>query len=140
LALKKFEEAERKKADADKSDLQKAQERAAELEKALSEMQEATDALRVRQAFGSVAGKLELKFASPQAEEDAFELADMEGVEISADGKVTGLEKALKSLQASRPYLFASEDAGATGQGTPRANGKTSAKLNKEGAQVKVRF
>ena len=55
-----------------------------------------------------------VKFASVQAELDAFALLDLSGVEMDKDGTVTGMEAALKALQASRPYLFAKpETAGA---------------------------
>ncbi|MBI3926097.1 MAG: phage scaffolding protein [Armatimonadetes bacterium] len=36
----------------------------------------------------------------------AFRLADLEAVSVDEDGKVKGLEKALKALQEVKPYLF----------------------------------
>lgn len=117
--LKAYEDAEKAKAEADKTELQKLQERAQKLETELREAQEVAQALQLRQAFIATAGKTDLKFASQQAAEDAFELADLEGVEIDANGAVTGLDEALKKLQKARPYLFAASDAG-DGQGTPQ--------------------
>lgn len=139
--LKKFEDAEKKKAEAELTELQKAQARVEELQKSLVEVQETAQALRLRQAFGSTAAKLEIRFASSQAEDDAFELADFEGVAMDESGKITGLEEAIKGLQKNRPYLFYQKDAG-DGQGTPGRNGKGgSGKINKEAALgVKVNF
>jgi multidrug efflux pump subunit AcrA (membrane-fusion protein) len=49
--------------------------------------------------------------------DDVYKLADLTGVEI-ADGKVTGVEAALKKLAESKPYLLKSEDKKQT-KGTP---------------------
>lgn len=130
--LKSYEDAERAKAEADKTELQKLQERAQKLESDLQDARETAQALQMRQAFIATAGKADLKFASQQAAEDAFELADLEGVEIDANGAVTGLDEALKKLQKARPYLFAASDAG-DGQGTPqRGKNNGLGKLNPE--------
>jgi len=48
-----------------------------------------------------------LKFASVQAEMDAFALLDHTGVDVAEDGTVKGMDKALDALKTSRPYLFA---------------------------------
>ena len=139
--LKQYEDAEKAKQDAEKTELQKAQDREAKLKQDLQEAQETAQALRLRQEFGKTAAKLALKFASVQAEDDAFELAEMDGVEIDANGKVTGLEDAVKELQKSRPYLFAQAEGEGDGQGTPKRNGKTNGKLNQDAVTgVKVRF
>lgn len=139
--LKELEEAEKKRQDADKSELEKATSRVSELEKALQDSREMAQALRLRQEFGKVAKKLNLKFADVQAEDDAFLLAEMEGVEMDADGEVTGLEDAVKALHKSRPYLFAKAEGG-DGNGTPQRNGKGGqGKLNQDVLKgVKVRF
>lgn len=109
-ALKAFQDEEQKRKDAELSELEKAQKRAAELEKSLKDAQTLAQTFRLQQSFRTVTAKLSLKFASDQAEEDAFELADLSDVEIDADGKVKGLEEAIKGLHKSRPYLFAAED------------------------------
>ena len=81
-----------------------------------------------------------VKFASVQAEHDAFALLDLTSVDMDKDGTVTGMEAALKALQASRPYLFAKpETAGANvnaadGRGTAPAD--DAARI----ADVKKRF
>jgi hypothetical protein len=143
--LAALDQAEQAKKDAEKTELQKATERAAQLEAALQESRETAQALLLRQTFLSKARGLNLKFASTQAEEDAFELADLEGVEIDESGKITGLEDAIKALQASRPYLFSqgSQEEGGDKQGTPKRSGKpTNGKLNPEAQKTgyKVRF
>lgn len=118
--LSSFEEAERKQKEAELSDLQKAQAELEDLRQKYTEANELAQGLRLRQEFGKVAKTLNLAFISPQAEEDAFELADMAKVAIGE--QITGLEEAVKALQKSRPYLF-SENTG-DGQGTPkRSNG-----------------
>jgi hypothetical protein len=48
-----------------------------------------TQALRLRQDFSRFAANMKVIFADIQAEEDAFELADMEDVEIGAEGKIS---------------------------------------------------
>lgn len=48
--------------------------------------------------------------------ERALKLVNLEGVEIDADGRVTGLKDALKALAASDPYLIKSN--GETDQGS----------------------
>lgn len=139
--IKTFQDAEKAKQDAEKSELQKLQEKAVKLTESLQEAQETVQALRLRHEFGKVAAKLSLKFASVQAQEDAFELADLEKVEIDGQGQVTGLDEAIKELQKSRPYLFSQAEEG-DGLGTPKRNGKTgSGKLNQDAvASMKVRF
>lgn len=47
--------------------------------------------------------------------EAAFKLADLSGVEMDAEGKVTGVEEALKSLKQARPFLFGEAPAKAVG-------------------------
>lgn len=138
--LKAYEDAEKAKADAEKTELQKLQERAEKLENDLREAQEVAQALQLRQAFIAAAGSKGMQFANAQAAEDAFELADLEGVEIDASGKVTGLDDALASLQKARPYLFKASESG-DGQGTPQRgkNGKLNLDALKEPGPI-VRF
>lgn len=143
VRLKHLEDADKKRQDAEKSDLEKAQARVTELEKALQDTQETAQALRLRQEFGKAATKLGVSFAGPQAEDDAFELAEMDGVEMDAQGKITGLDDAIKALQKSRPYLFSQSKENGDGQGTPQRNGKGSqGKLNNEALNqgFKIRF
>ena len=116
-ALEIFQADEKKRKDAELSELDKSKNRVAELETQLKEAQTMTQALRLRQEFAKAAARLKVAFADTQAEDDAFELSDMEEVEIGADGKITGLDDAIKALQKTRPYLF--KQAESDGKGTP---------------------
>ena len=122
-ALKTYQDKDKAAEDANKSELEKLTERASQLEKDLQTAQNIAQGLRLQRAFARVAGELKLNFTSAQASEDAFDLADMSNVEIDADGKVTGLEDALKALQKSRPYLF-SDGGQPEAPGTPPRNAK----------------
>ena len=107
----------------------------------MKEAQETAQALRLRQAFSVTTRKLELKFATVQAEEDAFLLAEMDGVEIDSAGKVSGLEDAIKELQKSRPYLFSQSKDDGDGKVTPQRNGKNSGKLNQDATKgIRIRL
>lgn len=135
-ALLKFQEEEKKRKDAELSDLERAQTRVKELEAAVQEAQTMTQALRLRQEFGKSAARLKVAFADGQAEDDAFELADMENVEIDAKGNVTGLDDVLKTLQKTRPYLFVQAD---PTKGTPpRAQNKFSKNGDSEKGAPKI--
>lgn len=116
--LKKLQDVEAKRKEAELSELEKSQKRAQELEERLQAAQTTAQALRLRQEFGKVAARLKLSFVDQQAEDDAFELADMDDVELYEDGKITGLEDAVKALQKKRPYLFTSDEGGS--RGTPK--------------------
>lgn len=116
--LAKYKEAEAAAAEAKKTELEKLAGRAEKAESQLLEAQELIQGLRLEKAFSAQAAELELVFASTQAADDAFDLIDLDGVEIGEDGKVKGLKKALEALVESRPYLFSSN--GSSGIGTPK--------------------
>lgn len=102
--LEEYEEAERLKAEADKTDLQKAQDRAAALEKQIADLTVQGKKDKIRHAVEITAAKL--SFTDP---EDAYTLADLSAVEIGEDGKVKGVEQALKALLEKKPYLKGAE-------------------------------
>lgn len=81
---------EQEKLKRDHSDLVKAQEALAKVNTGLA----------LENAFLKVST---FKWRDPEA---ALKLADLSGVEIDADGKVTGLEAALKKLAADKKYLL----------------------------------
>jgi len=116
--LKRYQEAEAAAAEAKKTELEKLAGRAEKAESQLLEAQELIQGLRLEKAFNAQAAELELVFASTQAADDAFDLIDLDGVEIGEDGKVKGLDKALKALVESRPYLFSAN--GSSAIGTPK--------------------
>jgi len=104
--LADLEAAETKRKQAEMSELDKFKAQVAEKESALQALQNELAASRKRQEFSLAARRLELKFASAEAEADAFSLADLSEVEIGEDGKVSGMDDALKALKKSKPYLF----------------------------------
>lgn len=113
VELKKLKDAEAQRAQADKerqsaekSDLEKAQAKVVETTAALNTANEQLARLRKRQAFSASAKKLKLDFSTAQAEEDAFNLADLTGVTVEGDD-IAGMDDALKALAKARPYLFA---------------------------------
>jgi predicted RNase H-like nuclease (RuvC/YqgF family) len=127
--LAKFEAQERQAQERDLSELDKTRKALEALTAKHSEAVETAQALRLQMDFGRTAAKLGIKWASAQAQDDALELADMEGVEIGADGKVVGLDVVIKQLQKDRPYLFSSiEQAGEKRpSGTPAGQRKPAA-------------
>jgi len=74
--------------------------------------------LRLRFLVEREASKLH--FHNP---EDAYQLADLAGVEIGEDGKATGIDAALKALAKERPYLVKSVGPTGAGLGTPSRPG-----------------
>jgi len=85
----------------------KAKERADGLEGQLREAQEKIWGFTMRRAFQAEATKQQLDFASPEAQEDAFMLADLASVEMAEDGTVKGMEDVVKALKKQKGYLFA---------------------------------
>ncbi len=89
-----------------------------QLEKEKTDAQAKLDAAKAqnekllkRQAFADSAKTLKLAFPTPQAEGDAFALADLSKVTIEGEA-VKGMDDVLKALQKDRPYLFASAKPG----------------------------
>lgn len=133
--LKKFQDAQKAAEDAEKSELTKAQEALAAKEAELKTSQQTIQALRLKQEFQLAAAKLKLAFASPQAQEDAWDLADLDAVTMDEAGKVTGMEDALKALQKSRPYLFGNGEDGDKKGTPPRDKNR---KVGRDGQDLKV--
>lgn len=65
----------------------------------------------LRDAFKSEAEKANLTFTTNTAANDAFKLADLDGLEIGENGTVAGMDNVLKELHKSRPYLFSQSKA-----------------------------
>jgi len=109
--------AEKRAADLDTADKKRQREALSEVDRIKAEAAEwqekATKAagkvreLALRQSFRSEADKAKLRFTNDQAAVDAFTLLDMAGVTINDDGEIAGMDKAIKELAKSRPYLFA---------------------------------
>lgn len=116
--LADLEAEENKRKEAELSEVQKLQKQLADAKAAAEAREKEVEALRLRSAVESAATKL--AFLNPA---DAYLLADLSGVEMTADGKATGVEDALKSLLKERPYLANGQKP--DGKGTPRAGQQT---------------
>jgi hypothetical protein len=81
-----------------------------ELEGQLAATNAQLQQMQMEQAFRESAEALKAQFANVQAMKDAFALLDKANVKIE-EGKVVGMEVAVKALQAQRPYLFAQTQA-----------------------------
>lgn len=130
-ALTKYQEADKAKQDAEKSELQKAQERLAKLEADYSEAQSLLAGYKLQNSFYSASNRLGFNWISQQAKEDAFALLDLETVdldEVNEHGEPKALETSLRALKKSRPYLFAPDS---DDLGTPVKEGKPKIQVNK---------
>jgi len=124
--LEEIEAAEAKRKQAELSELDQLKAKLAEQEKArLVAEGKASEAL-IRHAVEMAAATM--KFHNPEI---AYHLLDMAEVSIGEDGKVTGVEDALKKLVKSDPYLVGNgtaaapeTDAGKRGTGKPDAKAR----------------
>ncbi len=101
-----------------------------QLDKEKSDAQAKLDAAKAqnekllkRQAFADSAKTLKLTFPTPQAESDAFALADLAKVTIEGEA-VKGMDDVLKDLQKNRPHLFASAKPGNLDSGARGGHGE----------------
>jgi len=129
-ALKKAQDTDQ----AQLTELQKAQQaasaaqaRIADLERSNLQVQTEAQTARVRSAVELAAARL--GFHNP---EDAYQLADVAGIEIGEDGKVNGAEEALKALIKARPYLVKSAAGGGGDINATRRNGEGATSLTDE--------
>jgi len=104
--LERFQQEEQKRADAELSELEKAQKLAEDWKTRFDETSAALDGMRMRQAFYDATAAAKVVFVNDAARQDAFDLSDLAGVEIGEDGEVTGMDEVVKALQKSRPHLF----------------------------------
>jgi hypothetical protein len=81
----------------------------------------------VKSAAQSAALALQTPFASADALSDAVALGAFASLEIGDDGKVTGINDAIKALHKQRPYLFgkANQDAPDINAGARGAGART---------------
>jgi DNA repair exonuclease SbcCD ATPase subunit len=115
--LEAFEKAEQDRAKKDLSEVERLKGQVAELDKRARELEAERETMIIRSAVERAATALGFHSA-----EDAYQLADLSGVEIDEDGKVSNVDQALKALVKARPYLVRVVDkpdtnAGATGGG-----------------------
>jgi len=98
------------------------QDREAKLEAAATQLRNE----RLQRAFSREAEKLKLRWANPEALDDAFRLADLETVTVEEDGgRIDGMEAVLKALAKTKPYLFAQVKAQDTDGGAGTGTGGT---------------
>ena len=120
--LRELEEKVKRYEDEKLSEQERLQKRLAELEQEHTQVLADMEALRLRHAVERAASKL--GFRNP---EDAYQLADLSGVQIGEDGAVEGVEAALKALAKERPYLLRQQEngQGASIDATQSGKGKT---------------
>lgn len=133
-------------------EFQKSREALREANKKLTELQEAQkkaddEKMKENQQFKELAEKREnelsetkskyetslkkVRFAELAIKEgvvnvdDAFRLADLEGVSMSDDGSVSGMEDVVAKLKESKQYLFGSQDQSLGGGSNPPKDGDT---------------
>ena len=103
--LKKLQEAQTAKERAEMTELERIKAEMAERDEALAAAQAALKGMHLRAAFQREAQAQKLTFVEG-ALDDAYALADLSSVELDDDGKASGMDKALKALAKSKPYLF----------------------------------
>lgn len=116
--LADLRKAEEERKTAELSEVERLKKEKADLEAERQSLQGQIKTQAIQSRFEAAAAKL-----GAVDTEAAFKLADLSGVEMDADGKVTGVEEALKSLKQARPFLFgepsAPKSVGGNGGGNP---------------------
>ncbi len=102
--VEEHDKSEKARRDAELSETEKLKNQIAEKDAALQTLQNDLKTWRIRQAVEREATAL--GFQNP---EDAYLLADMSGVAIGEDGKVTGAKEAIEKLAKARAYLLKTE-------------------------------
>lgn len=131
--VKDLEEIIRAKREAEeqaKSDLQKANDRAAKAEAKAGDLESQLKAERIKAAV--VAKATELNFAFPA---DTIALLDLSAVEVDDSGKVTGFEKALDDLVKSGRLPMKGQQQQPIGNLTRRGNTGATTPNNQQGGQ-----
>ena len=127
---KEIEDAQKSDLDKAKADAEAEKQRADKFKGDLDAAQSELNRQRMRIEFGMQARRANVEFANAQAEEDAFALADLSGVEVDSAGKVKSMKDAFEKLQRDRPYLFGKEEA--ANPNTDARNGKSKTKPDSE--------
>lgn len=142
IKLKTYEDKEAERVKAQMSEAERLKTEKAELENAKAATETRLRDLLLEREFSRAVSKLNLHFASDVAMEDAFKLADLDGVEIDADGKAKGIEDVVKAFVKVRPHLFAQADKKAAdinaGQGT--GSGKKPSDTQSRIDEIRQRF
>lgn len=109
----------RERAEAEKTELQKAQELAAQREKQIEDLLNAQKALSTQNEVTQTAARLGI--VDPDA---AYKLLDKEAIEYEENGKPKNVETLLQSLLKGKPYL--------AGSGTSAMNAGKTRKFSRE--------
>lgn len=99
--IEEMEAAETKRKEAELTELERLKAKTVEAEARLETMAARLRESAIRQEVMVQAGKLAFVDA-----DDAFRLADLSGVEVGEDGKVIGVEAALRALAKQKPHLL----------------------------------
>ena len=116
--LEELEAAEEERKAAQLSEIDKALKAKADAETRAQAAEERMRTAAIRNAVVLAATRANFHDA-----EDAFRLADLEGVQIGDDGKVSGVEEALKALAKAKPHLVR-QAASASGEINSTAAGR----------------
>lgn len=121
--LSTFEQAEKERQEAEMTELEKLQAQLAEkdtkeqtLAQQLADLEKAVQNEKIRNAFNQVATSQNVNHL-----DDAFVLADLSAVTVE-DGKVVGMEDAIKTLVDNKPFLITKKQPKPIGEST---NGNT---------------
>lgn len=136
--LSTFEQAEKERKELEMTELEKLQAQLAEkdtkeqtLAQQLADLEKAVQNEKIRNAFNQIATSQNVNHL-----DDAFVLADLSAVTVE-DGKVVGMEDAIKALVDNKPFLLAKKQPKPIGESTngntERAD-KTAEQLLKEAA------
>lgn len=105
IELQKLKDADTQRKQAEMTDLQKAEAAKKASDEKATKLEGDLKTERIKNAVLAEASKA--NFADPQ---DAYAMIDHSELEISADGKVTGVVDAIKALVKSKPYLVGAEE------------------------------
>lgn len=99
--LAQFEEQEKKRSQAEMSEVERLQAANADLEARMRGLEAERETMIIRSAVERAAAGMGF-----HSLEDAYHLSDLSGIAIEDDGTVEGIDKALKALAKERPYLI----------------------------------
>lgn len=127
--------------EAQKSELEKLQERVAKAEQAAKETE-----TRARETLLKARVEVEAVRLGFRKPEDAYALANLDGVSFGEDGTIVGLQEALDQLAQDRPYLLAGEPGKPpaprtnAGEGNPPSAGSAVSDSVRAGVEVASQY
>lgn len=138
--LEELEAAEQERAQAELSETDRLKKQLDEAEAKHAAVQARLNAELIKSAAASAAQGLQLPFAGTTALDDAVALGAFADLEIGSDGKVSGINDAIKSLHKARPYLFGTPMQAPDINGGARGNGQGPLITDEERAAVRRRY